>query len=231
MIDVEGLTIPSRMRRIVGEIKMLPVGEERYDPKLRRLVDIPARVLEKIDRLQKIAEARLADFLSVYTQSTDSKNSRGWGKIREYKTPGTEFMYYADPIGPDTVVVKKIFRIGQSMGEEKQPDYRYYWVSSEKDDKYHIPFVYIGHLWQKGDGYELKVKPLFMKQRTRGSAVKRSGQLFYCNTNLKATRLEFEIWKQGRPLAQKSTDRSNVRRAPSVGMQPVPVGVHAEEIG
>lgn len=229
-MEFKGFPIPPVLRRLAGEMKHESFDDETVAHRLRG--DIPAKLLERIDALQITARQRLGDFLASYTPGQESRNSRGWSRVRDYKRPGTGLQIMRDPIAPDSIVVKHIFITDVDTEEEHQHERPFfYWVATEKDDQHGVPFVYYADPELQDDqATRWTVKPFSTKFTSRADATRFAEMSFFCHSPNPQTgdntRTEFEVWKQGKALGEKKREQTpSTRRVAGLVLNPDPIPI------
>lgn len=224
-MEFKGVEIPEGIRGKLLHLKL----DYDYSGRERRFpTGIPADILRVIDKLQKKAEARLFDFIGFYdSESRQQRDTRGWALIREYKHPGTAFLFAEDPIGPDTVVVMRSYAKYKGQQEDFHIDTAYYWISPERSPRNQLPFVYVlRSLKDKSGEDRLRVDAIVWAEADSERAREFANKFFACSfagplEGIERFRREFEIWKQGKTL-QEPERKSVKRRVRSSVLEPVP---------
>ena len=221
-MEFKGIDVPPDIR---GRAIDLERGFDDVTGKRKRIsTEIPAAILRRIDRLQKTAERRLLDFRANYWQGNKSpRPSKGWALIKKYENPGTAFLFVEDKIAPDSVVVSHLYRTND-QGEEVHWDDRIWWVSPEKDPRNQLPFIYSLRITEDSlritEDEDVQVKPFPWNIQDREKTEMMAQNFFACQPcdefgQIPGLRYEYEIWKQGKSMPQRSKRAVKRRPVPS----------------
>ena len=156
-------------------------------------------VIKKTDKWVIEAREVLNKFASLYSCKEENKKDleeRGWSQIRNYKKDGTAFLFVSDPIAPGTVVVRRRVFSKQDNNTTEIP--AFFYISQGKG-KWGEPLVF--YLNQK----EGKVYLHNSSWKTQED-LREADETFFAvgNPNHPGLKSEFEIWKPGKSLSQKS---------------------------
>lgn len=158
---------------------------------------MPEKLLRKIDILHKTAERRLKDFLQSYTLKPE-KVTKGWSLLRTYQMRGTSFLYSTDPIAPDSIVVMRPF-VSDTTNQEYECQPMFFWVSPERDDKWHLPFIF-QTTTEDSEKVSVCLTSNVVCSNIEEARVNADSFFTTSNTQLaeRGMRFEIDVWKQGK---------------------------------
>ncbi|MGA2910417.1 MAG: hypothetical protein ABSE04_01265 [Candidatus Microgenomates bacterium] len=183
--------------------------------------------LDKIDSLRVTAERRIRafrEFMGKNVTGRQDATETSWTKVRDYKRDGESFNFGAEPFALDSIVVEKSSSTLTADGSERIRR-TYCWISTEKDKKWGLPFIYIANEGSSGKGgtefSEVRLIPYMFKTQLDATN--------FARTFLRAKVLtepsghvtkEIEVWKPGKSEKEEGKEQA---KSMSGIMQPIPI--------